>query len=298
MCGTVARGERQARHQVLTCANCGGKVFVLPLSPFTEDGTSKSPVRQERKEGTAPPRFWLWPALAASATLAVVLVLGIMFFRGKAHDKHVSLRPEYDRCVLAGQRALSTGKFVLAATELQQALDLQQAHSELHSLSERRHLTSLYRQAELLSELSAEPIEDILRHAAELLPLDPLEWKSIFGQRYQRRGIVFDTEVRRDGHGAYHTDYAVFFRGKRHIVDLGRVSAFDAIPWQVPQRLVFGIRLEEIDPAAEGIWTIRFDPHSAVLLTDVGSACAVSGQPEEELRPVVQRQAAWTAALP
>jgi hypothetical protein len=242
-------------------------------------------------------KSWRWPVVIVGTAVAGIVITGLALRRAPPPDEEPDRRPEIARHFEAGQRALAAGAFMLAAQELDAARTLHQQASRF-PFEKSRDLVQNQRQASLLSELLDQPIEDIIRQASELNGLDQREWQSVFAQRYRGRSVVFDAEVRRDALGKYHVDYAIFFRGKRATIDLGSAPLFEVIPWHGPQRLLFGVRLAEIVPGDEGIWTVRFDPESAVLLTDLGAATAVCGQASGELRDVVLRQAEWLARLP
>jgi hypothetical protein len=236
-------------------------------------------------------RFWRWPLLAVCVTLIAIVILAALALKGGTPKSDATPPADISGHLKTGQQALSSGKFILAAEEFQTALDLREHHPNVKATLDGRQLAQLYRQASLLSELISEPLDDILREAAEATETDPREWQAAFARRYRGRAVVFDAEVSRDAQGTYHLNYAVFVRGKPAHVELGPIHAFTFLPWQGPQRLIFGVRLAEIMPAAEGTWTIRFDPESVVLLTDLGAAAAACGLPADELREVILRQA-------
>ena len=76
-CGRMVTGRRQRVAQVLPCAGCGRRQFVLPLSPLP-------PVVSADANGQAPPaarrRVWLVPFLSAAVTLAVVVGGFVLIF--------------------------------------------------------------------------------------------------------------------------------------------------------------------------------------------------------------------------
>src|SRR5579884_2866951 len=75
-CGQVARGQRQARHQVIRCSACQRPVFILPASPLprwsSPDGPAGNGTPAPAAARPAPGRFWVRPLLAGLVTLAVV----------------------------------------------------------------------------------------------------------------------------------------------------------------------------------------------------------------------------------
>src|SRR5438477_2827733 len=68
-CGTWARGARQPKPQVLTCAGCGRPVFVFPAAPSMFRSIAAPAVGPA---GPSRVRFWVAPAVAAVLALAVV----------------------------------------------------------------------------------------------------------------------------------------------------------------------------------------------------------------------------------
>src|SRR5579883_2421730 len=295
-CGTLARGMRQARHQVLTCAACGRPVFILPFSPFLIASPTIAPARFGPAK-SRPRSPWRRPLLAALLTL--VAAAGIL----AALLPHL-LRPAYPSPeprtladdMQAGQRALAQGKFQSAARALKAAWDRQAEHPDRLSRAQRRRLAQLHRQADLLSDLSSESLEEILRHAADLIA-DPEEWQREFTKRYRGKAVVFNTEVRPDPARKFQLDYTVFLDDRPAQLDLANVQLLDLLPLEKPQRLLFGLRLARVDLQAGGVWVIHFEPDSGVLLTDPDAAAACCLQPVEELEEVVRRQRLWLADL-
>jgi hypothetical protein len=198
----------------------------------------------------------------------------------------------------AGRTLLAQGKFFRAVQELEPAREIQAQHPDLLSPAERRELTQLHRQAALLANLLSEPLEEILRHAAELVQQDEQEWQRVFAERYRGKALVFDAELQRDEVGQLQIGYAVFVRGRQARLDLTNFQLFKGLPLQQPQRLLFGLRLADISLEAEGIWVIYFEPDSGVLLTDLGAAAACCSQPEEDLKDLVMKQAEWLVSRP
>jgi hypothetical protein len=300
VCGTAARGIRQARHQVLTCASCGRKLFVLPFSPLP-------PVASLPAGSTTPPAaripkgrgYWRLPLAAAGLTLLVVILTFAVLFRRHVTLTAAARAPEsIARHVDAGRKALAQGKFLVAATELEAAHTLRERYPERLSAGERRALTQLSHQARLLADLLPESLEEILRHAADLSDLDDQEWQRVFTSRYRGKAVIFDADVHRDGSGQYYIDYVVFVRDRRAKLDLAKVRLLQDLPLGKTQRLLFGVRLAAMRAEAEGGWSVHFEPESGVLLTDLGAAAACCSQPEQDLREVVERQTDWWTNLP
>lgn len=297
LCGTVARGLRQPRHQVLTCAGCGRRVFILPLSPYLADALTAPPAPTPHPSPRARSP-WHRPLLAALLTLLAAAAILTALLPYLLHLTFPQPAPRtFADYMHAGQRALAQGKFQSAARELRTAWGWQNAHRDEVSLAQRRQLTQLYRQADLLSDLLSESLEEILRHAADLIR-DPEEWRREFAKRYKGKAVVFDAEVRPDPARQFQLDYVVFQDDRPAQLELTDVQLLHLLPLQKPERLLIGLRLARVDLEAGGVWVIRFEPDSGVLLTDPEAAAACCLQPVEDLEEVVRRQRLWQADLP
>jgi hypothetical protein len=237
---------------------------------------------------------------AAAVTLSLValaLVIGLRHFVGPT----ATLRPGPEAVrqrLEAGREALVQGKYRLALRELEAARALREQHPDALPAADRRRLTQLHRQAALLADLLTEPLEDILRQAADLTDLDEREWQDLFADRYRGRSVIFDARVRAEASGDFQLDYAVFCRDRRVRLELANVQLLHRLPLQQPQRLLLGLRLASVRREAGGGWAIGFEADGAVLLTDPDVAAACCGQPAEEVREVVQRQAEWLTRGP
>lgn len=295
-CGGSVSGTRQARQQVLPCPVCGRSLFILPASPYP-------PVAElEPRQATRhPSRFaaWWMPASAAAITLIIAVAIFYLVLRDAVRPR--TDQPSADaiqRQFLAGKKALALGKFLLAAQELEATQQLVAPHPEALPPADRRQLQQLQRQASLLADLSGESIDDILRHAADLSELDEQEWQTQFEQRYHRKSVIFDDEVRRQSGGGYQLlGYRFFVRGKPARLDLASVQLLKALPLDKPQRLLFGLRLHALRLEPGGTWVVHFEPDSGVLLTDHDAASHCCPIPANELREIIDRQNAWSAQL-
>jgi hypothetical protein len=73
---------------------------------------------------------------------------------------------------------------------------------------------------------------------------------------------------------------------------------FQRLPLQESQRLIFAARLTDIHQAG-GVWMVRLEPDSGVLLTDTEATSISTGVPvDAALQDVIQRQTAWVANPP
>ena len=171
-------------------------------------------------------------------------------------------RSAQDRLVLA-EKYLGEGSFRLAADEL--------APSPAETLTARqvRRWQQLHREAALLAELSAEPIEDILRHAAGVS--DP-EWQADFPRRYQGKALLFDIQIQRLPTGRVQAVYEL--PGPDPIrLEWGELDVVRALDLDQPRRLILGVRLARVGLEPPGpVWVVHFQPQSGVLLTDPKAA--------------------------
>lgn len=300
VCGRVALGLRKERHQAVPCAGCGHTLFVLPFSRLPR-------VLADGEVADADSSFWRhspWRfPLAAGGLTLLVLVLALSLLLGSSVRKKrsaLAVRPgSVAQHLEAGQRALSQGKFQVAFEEAKKAEKIRADFPDTVSLAERRQVTHLYRQAALFTDLLPESLNEILRHAADLAELDDVEWQEHFKGRYANRSLIFDDEVRREAAGGYQLLGSAFFvRGKPVRLDLANVQLLHALPLDKPQRVLFGVRLHSIALEPGGVWVVRFEPDSGVLLTEAGPVLTCCPIPRAELLEAMQRQAAWFEDLP
>lgn len=305
-CGRLTTGLRQAAHQVLTCTGCGEKLFVLPLSrlpPVLTDAERAQQNTWVRRLRARLARLgpWQQPLLAAGLTFVLVAAALFLALRGLFPSNHRA--PEDPAAIArhaqAGQRALSQGKFHIAARELAAAVSLRRRFPDALSLAERRKLTQLHRQADSLAERLTEPLEEILRRAADLTELDELEWQAAFRARYWGRPTLFEDELQRDGAGRIRlVGQTLSVRGQPVRLELSEVQLLRLLPLESPQRVLFAARLAAIHRERVGIWVVHWQPDSGVLVTDFGAAAACATMQPAEIRAIVERQAAWLAELP
>ena len=89
-------------------------------------------------------------------------------------------------------------------TDLDAALALLQRQPQLCSFEERLTLTQLQKQTDLLGDLYAESLEEILRHAAGR---QEKEWEADCRRRYHGRAFVFDCELSQPAPGELRQSY-------------------------------------------------------------------------------------------
>jgi hypothetical protein len=297
-CGHVAAGVRRAHAQTVACSGCGGKVFVLPYSRLPPVKPLELSVSRNTKDrASASP--WHRPLTAAGLTLVLVAAVfaAVLASHGRKNPS-VNLPVESAGTLFErGQKALAEGKVRIAADYLSAAqAALEHAPAAL-THAERRRLAQLRREALLLADLLAEPLEDVLAHAAALSELDEREWQAHFAARYRGKAVLFEDEVRREVNGAYQLlGYHLFVRGQPARLALADLRLLRALPLDRPQRLLFGARLADVRPEA-GAWVVHFEPDSGVLITDAGAAAA-GPLPAPELDEILRRQSAWLDELP
>jgi hypothetical protein len=196
----------------------------------------------------------------------------------------------------AGRRALGEGHFHLAARELNQAVQRRDQQPGLLAPEEDRQLNQLQRQSDLLARLLTHSLQEVVQQGARVRDDD--EWEAQFNKDYRGRTVLFDDLVGPDPTGRPAlTSYKVAVAGQKVRVALEDLTLLQALPLDVPQRLVFGARLAQCAREAGGVWVIRFEPGSGVLLTDAGAAAAC-GPPDREVLEVLRRQQAWLEDLP
>jgi hypothetical protein len=243
---------------------------------------------------------WLLPLSAGSLALAGVIAFYALLLGGLYGSKPgPAPGPQPIQAFLDRAReALAEGSFQSALRQLEEADSIRTQHAQVLSLGQDRDLSQLRRQASLLADLpSVQELSLLLGHAVAVRDLQ--EWQAVFDRHYKGMPVILDTQVHRSADGQYQVGYTVFARGKQARLELADLTLFKDLPLERPQRVLFGARLASVRLEAMGKWVIRFDPGSAVLVTDEGVAAACSSRPlEEELREVVRRQAAWLEQLP
>lgn len=311
-CGHVARGFRKSRYQVVRCPACAQPIFVLGRSPLPSVAAATAAAGKGTGEEAVAARPlipwpWRWPLAAAILTLGgVVLVFWILLRnldqpRGLQHS-NASRQNEIDAHLQAGRTALSEGSFRLAEEQLAAARTLRDRQPQALGISESRSLNRLYRQAALLASPLPKSLEEVLQQASGLRNEE--EWRKQFEANYQGRGVVFDDRVQRDAARGYRLMTYELRAGfgkdaEPARLEIGNLKLLHALPLDAPQRLLFGAQVAAIAREPPGVWVIRFEPDSGVLLTDLGAVAAYCPQPvDDELRELVKRQAEWEKELP
>jgi hypothetical protein len=300
VCGQLLRGERQRRHQVVPCSNCGRKVFVLPRSLL--DAPEEVP--------EAPPvvRSWRKPALVGAGSVLLLLVgflIALPYLSRKqpdvaaveAHGDAKALLARIEGC----RQLMGQGKFHLAKRCLEQAIAERDRRTGLLTGTQNLWLNQLQRQADLLARLSPVPLEEIAR--AAMLVRDAEE-RSEQLSWFRGRSFIFDDKVRRDaddpeGRWLKLASYVVEVDDKAVRLALEELVVLQDLPLDEGPRLIFGARFAGCEPERAGDlthtgWVIRFAPESAVLFTDIDALEA--GSPVSlgrDLKEALQRQQEW-----
>jgi hypothetical protein len=196
-----------------------------------------------------------------------------------------------------GRQALAEGRFRLALRKLNAAIALREQDSGLLNAAQHRTLNQLQRQADLLARLSSRSLEQILLEASQVR--DAEEWQARFNDFDRGKTVLFDDVVGRDvlGRPAL-TFYAVHVQDEVARVALEDLTLLQQLPLDPAVRMLFGGRLARCGREKGGAWVVRFQPGSAVLLTDTGAAEACCPVPlDPELHEVLRRQAGWLQEL-
>jgi hypothetical protein len=291
-CGTWARGNRQPKPKVLTCADCGRPVFVFPAVASVFGAAAPVPPA----EWSTKIRFWLPPAAAAVLAVTVVgMVIAAMVQGRRPADAGPDVSEVGATNLLTGRlaaarTALEEGSYRLARAELDAGHDLLARYPRALSSEQARQFTRWRRQADLLADLLPESISEIVAHSVGRADK---EWDSIFRERYAGKSVVLDARVVRTAAGHYDIDYHLEAAGAVGEWDLDKLRLFEGLPLEQPQRMFFGFRLRTIRRLSRDRWTVIPDADSGVLLTDAVMLNGLSAPADEELNQVMRRQAKW-----
>jgi hypothetical protein len=304
-CGGCVRGYRRRRPQVIPCPACQKPVFVFPRSPWDANvtapaGTTSTPLSPAR---------WFWrtvrmPVIAGAATLAgfVVVFAALLPFliRPPATNQPPAMPAAQmtDR-LDAGRKALSEGAFNVAVREYNAAVELRDRQPDLLTPKQSRELSQLQRQADLLARLHNQPLQEVLAEAVRTRSDE--EWQGRFETAHKGGAILFDDVVRHDpaSKRLVLSCFEVKAGNEKAIVALDDLKILQALPLDPPPRLIFGGRLKSIAREEGGIWVIRFEPDSGVLLTDLDAVTACwPVSPDDDVLRTLRRQQDWLRDLP
>ncbi|HTU17356.1 MAG TPA: hypothetical protein VMG10_04780 [Gemmataceae bacterium] len=286
-CGRPLRGGRQRTRQIVSCPSCGRKRFILPSSCWS------APVAAGKQAS-----FLNLRCLLLAIVLGGALAMGLSFLLVRPYLRRSgtpadTVSAKDARALLeAGENQLREGNVHLALKQLNAAVAQSTRHPDALNREDHRRLEQLRRQTDLLSRLLDQPLEEIVRQAMQHRSDE--EWREKLAD-YRGRSVVFDDVLRRDAQGRPVLGF--------YVVQVGDVAARVALedlallrqlPLDPPRRWLFGARLDGCRREEGGIWVLRFEPDSAVLLTDENAAAACCPRPlERELLGVLKRQDDW-----
>lgn len=284
-CGQTLRGSRQGTHQIICCTTCGRKRFILPSSPWLKPRIERVPTRLNLR------RFFLVIVVGGVVAMGLCLLLIRPYLR-RTGASTATLTGDIHFQLQAGKQQLREGNVFLALSELNAAFAHYSRYPNSLSSEQGEDLQQLLRQTDLLSRLLDLPLEEILVQAMQHRSAE--EWTEKFTQ-YQGRTVIFDDVLRRDGQGRLVLGfYTVRAAGVEAKVALEDLTLLRRLPLDTAMRCLFGARLENCRREEGGIWVFRFDPNSAVLLTEEDAAAVFCPLPlNEELRGVLKRQKEW-----
>jgi hypothetical protein len=298
-CGSIHRGERRAKHQVVRCTVCGKQVFVLPTSPLLSGQPAAAiahatvPLPEPNIRNLWP---WLWPVFAGAVTLLIVVgafTALLLYLWPSGPQAPPAPGPEsLEQAIAEGRKALEQGDFHFAVEQLDVARGIQVRHPQALTPSGLRRLLHLHRQAHLLVDWPGKSLEDLFSEYAAVRDED--RWRRHIKQDYGNKGFIIDAEVRRDGSGIYHvmTRPSVSPMPIVHL-HLEGLEMLKHLPLTDARRLLFGARLAEAR-RENGTCEVFFETDSGVLLTDVTTAnIGLPPIPEPEWSELLKRQREW-----
>jgi hypothetical protein len=296
-------GERQRRRQILPCPACGRPVFIFPRSPFSNRTGVLRPSDDsgDRFRGRFSRWLAVWrrPLLAALITL---VLLGLFFWGSLPYLGRRPAPPEYSdearTHMDAARRAMREGSFHRAKEEITAAVQVRDRRPEVLKAEEIQQLDQLRREVLMLDALLSQSLQNLLRQAVSVQRED--EWQRRFDRDYRGRSVIFDDEVDAavDGRAVLRF-YEVRVGQETARILIGDLKVLQSLPLQPPQRMLFGGRLASFARDDDGVWVIRFEPDSGVLLTDEDAVAA--WRPlllDAEMREVLRRQSRWLRELP
>lgn len=297
-CGSVYRGERRQKHQVVPCTVCGKRVFVLPISPLVSTPVAPAPPAAEPAPAPVVTGYWPWllPVAAGALTLFLVvaafaaLFLSIWPTRSSA-PRSIPGPEALEQALVEGRKALELGDYHFAVEQLDLARAILARHPQALTPAGARRLTQMHRQAHLLVDWPGKSLEDLFREVADVREDD--DWRGVVN-RYASKAFVVDADVRRDGSGVYHVVARRPAAPTPPIrLHLDGLELLKRLPLTDSRRLLFGARLAEAR-REKGTCEVYFTPDSGVLLTDVAAApLGLSPVPGPEWAEIMKRQREW-----
>lgn len=286
-CGRTLTGDRQRRHQVVSCPDCSRAIFVLPSSVFAP--------RAETAAASRPRRWWRWPLLAGIGCF-LLLLIGFALLRPYLVRKGDGQEKPFDpkEKIALGRRQLGQGKFKLAHKTLDEVVKHPRTPDAL-SPADVRELNQLHRQADLLARCLVVELYEVA--ALALRTRDPEEWALRFDGDFKGRSVVFDSPVGRNKQGrpALLNWQVEAPDDERVRVAIEELELLRDLPLDDRPRLIFGARLAACEREPGGDLVIRLRPDSGVLLTDLDATRAIwlGTAPDKELEQILARQQKW-----
>lgn len=240
-----------------------------------------------------PGRFLLVIVAGGAAAAALIFLAVKPYLRHSEREASSRASSQDIRArIAAGRRALGEGNVRLASHALGAALEEHARNPAALDREELHRLQQLHRQSDLLARLLDHSLEEILQQA--LLHRDDEEWRAKF-EDYRGRGVIFDDVLRRDSGGRpMLASYVVQADEVKARLALEDLPLMRQLPLDSPRRWVFGVRLMSCRREEGGVWVIRFEPDSEVLLTDEEAATACCPGPlDADFRALLSRQKEW-----
>ena len=201
--------------------------------------------------------------------------------------------PETVETQLRAAGASGTGEVRLTLAILAVVEDLARRRPEWFSPVQLRRLQRLRDQTEILADLLGEPLEDLLRHAAALAPL---EWQEQFSHRYRGKAIALDVTASQPATGRIDHNYRLWVQGEPARLNLDDLKLLHTLPLVPPQRIFVACRLAALRREPGQPWVVYVQPDSGVLLTEPGAAHVCGLDPHApDVRQVLERQTHWLA---
>jgi len=288
LCGRPLRGPRQLSRQINSCPSCGRKHFIFPNSSWL----APAPAATRQAGRLNLKRLLLGIVLGGALAMALVFLLLRPYLR-RPEAADASIATADSQALLAeGERQLREGNVFLALKQLSAGLDRYGRHPQSLSRDESYRLKQLWRETDLLAHLLDQPLEEILHQAMQHRSDE--DWSTKF-QHYRGRTLIFDDVLRRDAQGwPILASYVVRAGDIEARVALEDLTLLRQLPLDPPRRWLFGAHLANCRREHGGIWVFRFEPDSAVLLSDEIAAAVCCPHPlDEELLGLLKSQDEW-----
>jgi hypothetical protein len=284
-CGQTISGVRKRQALELICPKCANKLFVLPRSAWPPVTPAVPPppeqmpaipqatlLRSSRKVWLLP----LWVGLFALLTAVwFVWVYGPQVARSARQDKGRTLAEH----MAAAHEALEKGDFERAVFELEGGTKAWQRENAPPPAEQQAAHYRLLEQTRLLTELAPVSLEQALAWSEEQEKLPPAQRTDI-KVHLPHRVFILDAAIRAPAPQLlnearpYRLDYQLAGTTLPVLLELTtQEKLLKLVPLEKAQRWLFAVRLDNIqlltnEEHPRGQWVIRFEPNSAVLLTD------------------------------